>query len=198
MRLILTRHGQSDGNVKRTISGFSESALTDLGRKQATLLANRLADENIIAAFSSDLSRASDTAREVLKFHSKVRLEETTLLRERNFGIYEQQPLRHFLADLDSFNGTYWEFQPVNGETLPELEVRATDFLSQLTGSYAEKTILVCGHHSINKMLLHCLLKRNQTDWMGFTQGNTCVNIIEVSSHTAREVLMNCTAHLDG
>ena len=65
MRLILTRHGQTEENVKRILQGHMPGKLTPLGIEQAKKLASRLKDENIDAIYSSDLARTTDTTKEM-------------------------------------------------------------------------------------------------------------------------------------
>lgn len=43
--LLLIRHGQSEYQVKGLTSGWTDTGLTDLGRRQATYLAKRLKRE---------------------------------------------------------------------------------------------------------------------------------------------------------
>jgi broad specificity phosphatase PhoE len=60
--LILVRHGETDWNRDGIWQGHGDPPLNDLGRRQATELAERLADVEIDALFSSDLRRAYETA----------------------------------------------------------------------------------------------------------------------------------------
>ena len=61
-RVLLVRHGQTVTNREGRFCGHSETALTDLGRKQAEALGRRLASVSIDAVYASDFSRAIDTA----------------------------------------------------------------------------------------------------------------------------------------
>lgn len=59
--LILVRHGQSTWNDERRWAGQADPPLTDLGRKQATRLAEHCRGAGIGAVATSDLSRARQT-----------------------------------------------------------------------------------------------------------------------------------------
>ncbi|MEB3290014.1 MAG: histidine phosphatase family protein [Leptolyngbya sp.] len=63
LRLLLIRHGQSQGNVEGRMEGWSSTGLTDLGRKQAQQLGQRLAQENKLPThiYCSPLQRATET-----------------------------------------------------------------------------------------------------------------------------------------
>ncbi|GBE19836.1 glucosyl-3-phosphoglycerate phosphatase [archaeon BMS3Abin17] len=69
MKLILVRHGETEENKRREIMGQKQGTLSSLGIEQAKKVAQRLKDEKIDYIFSSDLARASDTAKEIHKFH---------------------------------------------------------------------------------------------------------------------------------
>lgn len=60
--LLLVRHGETNWNAERRWQGHADIPLNERGRKQAAELAERLAAERIEAIYTSDLSRARDTA----------------------------------------------------------------------------------------------------------------------------------------
>ncbi|MEV6640975.1 histidine phosphatase family protein [Amycolatopsis sp. NPDC051371] len=63
MRLLLIRHGQTDGNVRGALdTALPGPPLTDLGRTQAVDLAFRLSGEPIVAVYASQATRAQQTA----------------------------------------------------------------------------------------------------------------------------------------
>jgi len=64
-RILLARHGETDWNRVGRWQGHADPPLNDAGRTQAAELAERLAGDGIAAIYSSDLMRASQTARVV-------------------------------------------------------------------------------------------------------------------------------------
>lgn len=63
MRLILVRHGQTDSNTRFLLdTGHPGAPLNEHGLSQAAALVQTLADEPIEAVYSSDLTRAMQTA----------------------------------------------------------------------------------------------------------------------------------------
>lgn len=61
-RIILVRHGESEGNAAGVLQGRLDYALSELGRRQAALTAKRLERSGAVQILSSPLMRASATA----------------------------------------------------------------------------------------------------------------------------------------
>ena len=92
--------GQCEGNVNKIspdtiFNASTETPLTELGRQQAILVGQRLKDTNFDMAFSSDLSRAYDTASAIIG--NSVAITKDPLLRERDYGVFENKPWKLFL-----------------------------------------------------------------------------------------------------
>ncbi|WET79842.1 histidine phosphatase family protein [Amycolatopsis sp. QT-25] len=63
MKLLLVRHGQTEGNVRGALdTALPGPPLTELGREQARDLVKRLAGEPIVAVYASQAVRAQQTA----------------------------------------------------------------------------------------------------------------------------------------
>src|SRR5207302_10930989 len=62
-RLLLVRHGQSTWNREHRIQGQLDPPLSEEGRRQAERLARRWAGRRFVAAYTSDLKRALETAQ---------------------------------------------------------------------------------------------------------------------------------------
>jgi broad specificity phosphatase PhoE len=87
-RVLLVRHGQSQGNAERRFGGHSPTPLSELGRRQAEAAARALAAEGVTAIYSSDLLRAVQTA-EPLARATGLEIRRTAAFRERNVGLME-------------------------------------------------------------------------------------------------------------
>lgn len=64
-RILLVRHGQSEGNAAGIIQGRTDFGLTELGRRQARLTAERLTALSPAHVVSSPLTRAWQTAEPI-------------------------------------------------------------------------------------------------------------------------------------
>jgi probable phosphoglycerate mutase len=63
LKLYLVRHGQTIGNVQRSLdTALPGPPLTEVGQEQANELAERLAGEPIVAVYASEATRAQQTA----------------------------------------------------------------------------------------------------------------------------------------
>ena len=59
----MARHGETDDNARRVVQGWIDTPLNDHGREQAAELAERVAGLGIAAIWTSQLARASQTAK---------------------------------------------------------------------------------------------------------------------------------------
>src|SRR5882757_352319 len=86
--LLLVRHGETDWNAEGKLQGHTDRPLNDYGRRQAQVLGDRLAAEQIDALYASDLSRARETA-EILGAKLGLAVDVDPDLREKNWGTWE-------------------------------------------------------------------------------------------------------------
>jgi len=90
--VYLLRHGETGLNALGVLQGSIEEPLNAVGRQQAQAAAQTLSGLGIARIVSSPQSRARQTADIVAeKLHLSIT--EDTLLRERDWGIYEGRPL---------------------------------------------------------------------------------------------------------
>jgi broad specificity phosphatase PhoE len=87
-RILLVRHGQSQGNAEGRFGGHTETPLSARGRRQADAAARALASEKITAIYSSDLLRAVQTAEPLARL-TGLEIRRTTAFRERSVGVME-------------------------------------------------------------------------------------------------------------
>ena len=143
----LARHGESDWNAAGRWQGHADRPLTELGRRQAVELAERLASARLDAVYSSDLRRARETAEPVAERHG---LEVMTLasLREVDVGGWSglsrpqvEQRFPEAFARWRS-GGQGWE----DGETYEDMTVRVVDAVVELAAAHPGGEILVVAH----------------------------------------------------
>jgi len=196
MKLIIFRHGETEGNLNGVIFGQTETTLTDRGRSQARQLAARLGSEAVTGIISSDLIRARDTMGIVSEYHHAIAPVLDINLRERSWGNFEGRMVSEYNTALESYPGKFWDFEPPGGESLVALRARARLFLESLKDLERDGTYLISGHHSINKAVISEVLSYSLEDWRSFDQHNTCVNVLEITSDGCKSICVNCIKHL--
>lgn len=196
MKLIITRHGETEENKKKIIQGHLHGTLSDLGKEQARKLAERLKDEKIDLILSSDLARAKDTATEIAKLHPNVPFELDERLRERFLGNFQGKTPNEKWGEIK------WDEElskEAGIETISEMNKRVKSILDKLNSKYNDKNVLLVGHHGINLTIINYLLGKDPQDIgkLGSLK-NTSINIFEFNKDGKPKLkLFNCTKHLD-
>ncbi|KAG8920171.1 hypothetical protein FRC01_000886, partial [Tulasnella sp. 417] len=75
VNVYIVRHGETFENAKGIIQGQLDTQLNELGRTQAERLGEVLSGVRFDHAFTSDLSRARDTAQAIVDMQPGVDLE---------------------------------------------------------------------------------------------------------------------------
>jgi broad specificity phosphatase PhoE len=143
----LARHGESDWNAAGRWQGHADRPLTELGRRQAVELAERLASARLDAVYSSDLRRARETAEPVAERHG---LEVTTLaaLREVDVGgwsgLSRPEVEQRFPEAFARWRGggQGWE----DGETYEDMTARVVDAVLEIAAAHPGGEVLVVAH----------------------------------------------------
>lgn len=144
VRLWLVRHGQTDWNAGRRFQGWADIPLNSVGRSQASALRPMLEPLVFDGVWSSDLSRAVDTAR--LAYGEPVT---DPRLRELDFGDLQgltwgelSPPVRHALT-------TFEGFEAPGGESMAQFRDRVHGFVDELpAGDH-----LVIAHGGVVRLL---------------------------------------------
>ena len=87
-RITFIRHGQTLWNQLRKYQGHSDIPLNSTGIQQARRVAERLSKETLHAVYSSDLSRAVQTAQAIAQKH-ELSVQTLGGFREMDFGLWE-------------------------------------------------------------------------------------------------------------
>jgi broad specificity phosphatase PhoE len=86
--LLLVRHGETDWNAEGRLQGHTDRPLSEFGGRQTRRLADDLEDEELEAIYSSDLSRARETA-EIVGERLGLPVVLDPDLREKDWGTWE-------------------------------------------------------------------------------------------------------------
>jgi ribonuclease H / adenosylcobalamin/alpha-ribazole phosphatase len=149
-RLILVRHGESEGNRDRvfTTTPF-ELALTETGRRQAREAAARIAarfgPELVI---SSPYARARDTAQ-IIAVELELPLKVEHALHEREMGELKGQPYDSMFASPAFDPAQRWLWKPPGGESLEEVRQRTGPIIDRLVREHPMQDLVVVSHGGV-------------------------------------------------
>ncbi len=196
MKLIITRHGETEENKAGIIQGHLPGHLSETGIEQAKKVALRLKDEKINFIYSSDLDRAANTAKEIAKFHLDVPIKFVKDLREKFLGEWQGKSKKELGFDKTKSVAAIF---PKDGETSEELFNRASNFLHKILSQHHNDTVLFVGHNGINKAMIAVITGKNPEDIKSIeNQHNTSINIFEIDEDKNHKIhVFNCIKHLD-
>jgi broad specificity phosphatase PhoE len=145
----LVRHGETENNKAKRLSGWIDTPLTDNGLEPTRKVAVKLQGIKIDALFSSDVGRAFITAYELarqLNFTDEIiRLPG---LREVNYGDAANMPsveAYKLYPRLDRDT----HYTPPNGESLEHMQQRVIATTNQLNDKFTGKTIVIVAHSGV-------------------------------------------------
>jgi alpha-ribazole phosphatase len=198
-RLLLARHGATEYNSNFRFCGHADVPLNELGREQAERLVLRLAEERIDAAYSSDLTRAADTAARICKGRG-IDPQRRPELREMGFGECDGLTFGEIAGRYPSLAaqledaGSDVSFP--GGESLGSMAERAGGFLETLLGHGQHESVLVVSHGGPLRVLLCRLLGIGLEHWWQFRLDTGSLTAAVAYPRGAIITLMNDTSHL--
>jgi broad specificity phosphatase PhoE len=145
--ILLARHGESDWNRTRRWQGHADRPLTALGRRQARELAERLANTELDAVYSSDLQRARETA-EIVASGRGLAVHELPALREVDVGSWSgltrDEAAERFPDAYKRWEegGEGWD----DGETYEQLGDRIIGAVKRIAADHPGERVLVVTH----------------------------------------------------
>jgi probable phosphoglycerate mutase len=145
--ILLARHGESDWNREKRWQGFADRPLTDVGRRQAAELAERLQATELDAIYASDLRRAKETAESVARSNG-LTVQTTPDLREVDVGSWsgltrgeaEARFPEGYARWLNGGEG--WD----DGETYHQMSERVIRAICRIADAHDGGRVLVIAH----------------------------------------------------
>ena len=130
--IYLFRHGQTYYNRDGIFTGWKDSKLTPLGKRQAKIVAKKLKSKKIDVFFQTELSRSKDTLKAVIKFHPEAQeIITANRMIERSYGDLEGTSHEAFIKKI----GERAINLRIQGDALenlnPKLRKKAARFLGE-------------------------------------------------------------------
>ena len=203
-RIIAIRHGETAWNVDTRLQGHLDIGLNERGQWQARRAAQALADEDIAAIYTSDLSRARATAQAIADQNVNPAARQVhphTGLRERGFGIFEGQTYAQINLDWPEESRRWRQrdphFAPQGGETLTQLRERVTATVNTLASQHVGEQIVLVAHggvmDALYRLATHVAIEAPRS----WELGNAAINRLLWTPDGLTLVGWSDTRHLD-
>lgn len=203
-RIIAIRHGETAWNVETRLQGHTDIALNAHGTWQAQRAALALADEDIAAIYTSDLSRARATAEAIAQRSSQDQaraVRPTPGLRERGFGVLEGHTYAQ-IAERWPDESERWrrrdpDFAPPGGESLLQVRTRVADTVHALAQAHTGEQIVLVAHGGVLDTLYRLATGQDLQAPRTWDLGNAAINRLLWTSDSLTVVGWADTRHLD-
>ena len=199
--IILIRHCEAEGNIKKVFQGSTDADITENGQAQLKALSDRMKDIPFDYIYSSPLKRAYKTA-EAANAWMKLPIIENNDLREINAGIIEgikyidlpvlyPQEARHW-------NLSPMDFAPEGGESMRDVFERGWNAILNIAKEHNNSRICVVSHGCTIRNIL-CRAKHWQIDKLNDVEwcDNTAISILRFNDDFDCELILeNDASHL--
>lgn len=133
-------HGTTTDNESNKSSGWNDVKLSELGIQQSKDLAKLTEDKTFDVVFTSDLSRAIDSAK--LSWGDKYQMIADKRLRECNYGDLNGKDA----AIVEPMQENSITSPMPNGESYEDVKARINDFIDFLKKNYDGKHVAIVAH----------------------------------------------------
>jgi probable phosphoglycerate mutase len=182
------------------MQGQQDSPLTELGVRQARLLARRLKDVSFTALYSSDLGRAYRTAVSIADVTGHEIVSDIRL-RERHFGVFEglthAEIKQRYPEYYDIFARRDPHFAMPGGETAVAFQARCLGCLAEIATRNAGRTTVVVAHGLVLDAVYRAALGMKLEQPRGFPLLNCSINTFRYADGTWSALAMCDVSHLD-
>ncbi len=148
-RVLLIRHGESQGNAEGRFGGHSATPLSVRGRLEAEATARRLEHEGVTAIYASDLFRAVETA-EPLARALRLEINQSRAFRERSVGrmeglTFEEAAARH-PNEYGALIRRDFEYVLAEGESYRQMLDRSSSELDRIIEKHRGGSVAIFSH----------------------------------------------------
>jgi len=194
------RHGETAWNAEGRLCGRTDVPLSDVGRRQAQLLARRLKPILVDALYSSPLGRALETARLIGAVIGREPVVDRRLA-ELNYGAWEgttfEEIKRTFPAIYRAWDADPGSLAPPEGESGVQLVERVMPFMTDVAQRHQSGNVVVVCHKTVCRLLACHIMGVPLADYRRrVVMENAALNIFETVGENWRVVALNDTSHL--
>ena len=162
----MVRHGESEGNARHRLLGYTDWDLTDKGHAQAACTAEYLQAIPCDVIYASDLLRAYHTAEYTARAKD-MPITKDERLREIFAGEWEamavDQIIETYPAEFACWRNDIGCSCPPGGEPVAALYRRIADAVTDIAKKHAGQTVFLFSHATpVRAIATHCLGKTAQ------------------------------------
>ena len=176
MKLLLTRHGETNWNQENRVLGRTDEPLNERGTAQAKELAEALRGASIQAVYTSPLKRAGVIGEMVAEDHGLTCQVDDRLI-EMDFGRMEgsRRDDEGYLLEKRRFFARY-----PGGESYLEVAARVYPFLADLKRAHPDETVLVVTHNGICRVIATYFADMTEEEFLSFSMKNCEVRAFDL------------------
>ena len=200
--VVLTRHGHVDGINPPRFRGQHPLPLTEQGRQEAIMTAERIASTwRPVDVRTSPLERCVVTGSRIAESCGLQSVTTEGLL-DLDYGEWQWKTYDEVKEKWPRLFAL-WRASPhlvrfPSGESLQDIVLRSADVFRSTAGAFPDDTVVLVGHDSVNRALLLQLLDQPLSAYWKLAQDPCCINVIEYKNDTIRVLAINDTRHIRG
>lgn len=148
-KLIMVRHGESEGNAIRRFTTSGEAKITELGRRQALEAATRIkTDFQPKLVIASTFARARETGL-IIAAELGIAIEYEHEFREMSFGELAGQPYEAIAEDPTFDPKRSWVWRAPGGESHEDVLQRVAPKLDTVVHRFPDDEIIIVSHGGV-------------------------------------------------
>ncbi len=200
-RIVLVRHGSVPGIEPERFRGGVNFPLTDRGREEAQLVAQRIARHwRPVAIYTSPRQRCIDTGRPIAE-RCGVPARVLEDLFDLDYGEWTDHTHEEIRAQHPA-EYRLWKTQPhlmrfPGGIALQDVAMRVAEALRFVVRTHPEDTVVMVGHDSGNRTLMLHVLGLPLSAYWHIRQTPCNISEILIGTEGSTVLRMNETAHLE-
>ena len=200
-KIILVRHGESEGNLEKKFLGHTDLDLSPNGYKQAELLRKHFENIDIDVIYSSDLIRAYNTIKPVSDMKN-IPIITSEKLREIYAGEWEKKRFDdleiEYEEEYNIWKNNIGFSRCTGGESVADLQERVYEEITRIVKENDGKTICIATHSTpIRTFIAKCsgysLAEINKIKWVA----NASLSVFEFSNDKFIQKEINYVDHLE-
>jgi broad specificity phosphatase PhoE len=179
--IYLARHGQSEMNNQKRVTGQLNVPLSPRGVAQSHALARLLAHAPLTAIYTSTLERAIQTAQPLAQLRG-LEPARIAALNEIHMGALQGRWRDGRDAEAAAmwrqWQTDMWRYCAPGAESFAQLHERVGSVLRQICAAHRGQSVVIVAHRGTNRVLLGLLLNLPKEQWPGLRPSNKIVHRI--------------------